>query len=54
MEGNLSMNNLNQFDKMFDGEIEEISNRIYALKETEIEFIDSEMLSDFWNTSIQS
>ena len=39
---------------MFDGEIEEISNRIYSLKETEIEFIDSEMLSDFWNTSNQS
>lgn len=45
MEGNLSTDNFNQFDKMFDGKIEEISNRIYSLKETEI--IDSEMLSDF-------
>ena len=47
LEGKLSIDNFNQFDKIFDGEIEEISNRIYSLKETEIEFVDSEMLSDF-------
>ena len=47
LEGKLSIDNFNQFDKIFDGEIEEISNRIYPLKETEIEFVDSEMLSDF-------
>ena len=48
LEGKLSIDNFNQFDKIFDGEIEEISNRIYFLKETEIEFVDSEMLSGFF------
>ena len=47
LEGKLSIENFNQFDKMFDEEINQFKERIYSLKETEIEFDDSEMLSDF-------
>jgi len=47
LEGKLSLENFNQFDSLFEEEINQIKQRIESLKETEIEFIDSEMLSDF-------
>lgn len=47
LDGKLSLENFNQFDRMFNEEINQIKDRIHSLKETEIEFDDSEMLSDF-------
>ena len=47
LEGKLSLENFNQFDKMFDEEIDEITNRIISLNETEFEFDNSESLKDF-------
>lgn len=47
LEGKLSLENFNQFDEMFDTQIEEITNRMLSLTDIELQFDDSEIMSDF-------
>lgn len=47
LEGKISLENFNQFDKRFDEEIEEINIRLSSLGETESQFDEIEVLEDY-------
>ena len=57
MEGKLSLENFNQFDKMFDENIKKHTKRMLELEESSFEFEDSKVMNDFidyWKSELEN